>query len=154
MRLFLLSLAITLASSFSPVLAAPGDIFIVFRPDAQGRYPSQSGERWSELPPEPGKNIPANSLVLKLILEQGDENPWHYKRTGTGLVYDPPKKEEPVIAPENTEQKISRAVKEKAADSKLSDAEWLKLFRASKSEDLQKKEEVLQEMDSKKLDGG
>lgn len=154
MRLIFLSLTITLLNIFAPVLAASGDVFIVYRPNEQGQYPSKSHEKWLENPPVIGVNVPANCIVEKFIQTGSDTNLDHYKRTSTGIVCDPPKIEEPVILPETTDAKIVRVLKEKAADSELSDTEWLKLFRASKSEDVQKKEEALQEIDSKKMDGG
>ena len=151
MRLFFLLLTITLLNIFSPVLAASGDVYLVFRPDSQGHYPTTTTEKWVDKPPILGKEVPADSLIEKFIEVDNDKNLDNYKRTSTGIVHEPPVIDEPV---ESVDSKLSRVIKEKASDSELSDAAWLKLFRATKSDSLQVKEEVIQDVEVKKQDGG
>lgn len=127
MRLFLLTLAITLLNSFTPVLAAPGDVWLVYRPDEQGRIATTSGERWMDNAPEPGKNVPAGSMVLKFIPEEGDKDPWNYTRQNNRLVHTPPAP--PVVAEPEPDPIAELTIKEAAVDARVSDSKFIKMLR-------------------------
>lgn len=125
-RLFLLSLTITLLNIFTPVLAASGDVFLVYRPDDQGRIATVSGEKWMDNAPEAGKNVPAGSMVLKFIPESNDNDPWHYTRQNNRLVYTPPAEPTP---PPATPVDENKTAKDAASDISISNETFIKILR-------------------------
>lgn len=126
-RLFLFLLTITLLNTFTPALAAPGDVWLVYRPDDQGRIATTSGERWMDKAPESGKNVPSGCMVLKFVPEDGDNNPWNYTRQNNRLVHTPPAL--PAVAEPEPDPTPDMTIKEAAVDARVSDSKFIKMLR-------------------------
>lgn len=107
---------------------AHADTYLVFRKKGQ-RYPETTSEIWKgPKPPIPGKNVPADALVIPL---PKGKDPRKMIRISERLEDAPPP---PVVARERTPTK-KETLRTSAADAKMTDEEWIKQLRNSYKEE-------------------
>lgn len=147
MRIILL--LITLVYSILPACCEE-QYFVVFRRNSNGIFEKRSSELWMGKSPIPEVNIPRGARVYELHPVSADLNPNNYEIQNGRLEYAPPQPELVIEREPDVNTKARIKAEEKASDDSVSDAKWLKLFRASQSKSEQKKQEILQEMEEVK----
>lgn len=124
--LYALLISIALCSA-----AHAADRWLVYVP-AKGRIPERTSQMWCGVKPEPGKNVPVDSIVLMMPKEPVGASPLDFVRKSNAAVYQP----ENNAPPARTEPDERKQRRERLKDnSKLTDKEFIELLRKERAEE-------------------
>lgn len=131
MRLLLTWIAIMIVSALPAW--AEARYWLVFRPE-KGQIAKRSTEIWEQKnAPEVGENIPLGCIVIPYEPQDKKHNPSDYLRTSTSLIYSPLVEAKPKPSEEDKEaDKLNKLMQRAADDNRITDAQYIKLFRISK----------------------